>query len=174
MNLKHIVLGAATVTLLAACASSKPAPTAAAPAAPVAQKTAPVDTSANQQQTAAVDPLNDPNSPLAKRSVYFDFDSSSIKETDKPVIEAHSTYLKANPARKVIIQGNTDARGSNEYNLALGQRRSESVKHAMEVLGVKDTQLEAVSLGKTKPKAEGNNDEAYAENRRADIVYDAK
>ncbi|RBH41924.1 peptidoglycan-associated lipoprotein, partial [Pseudomonas sp. MWU13-2860] len=83
----------------------------------------------------------------------------------------HSAYLKQNADKKVIIQGNTDARGSREYNLALGQRRAESVKKAMEVLGAKESQLEAVSFGKEKPRATGNTDADFAENRRADIVY---
>ncbi|UGA40306.1 peptidoglycan-associated lipoprotein Pal [Chromobacterium haemolyticum] len=118
-----------------------------------------------------MDPLNDPNSPLAKRSVYFGFDSSSVDANGKPVVETHSAYLKQNADKKVIIQGNTDARGSREYNLALGQRRAESVKKAMEVLGAKESQLEAVSFGKEKPRATGNTEADFAENRRADIVY---
>ncbi|UTH75747.1 peptidoglycan-associated lipoprotein Pal [Chromobacterium sp. IIBBL 290-4] len=170
MNLKQLALATSVATLLAACASTKPAETPAAPAAPAPKVEAPV-TSGTTAPQAAMDPLNDPNSPLAKRSVYFAFDSSAIDGEGKTTVANHSDYLKSQDGKKVIIQGNTDARGSREYNLALGQRRAESVKHAMQVLGVKEQQLEAVSFGKEKPKATGNTDADYAENRRADIVY---
>ena len=89
-------------------------------------------------------------------------------------LEAHAAYLKAAPQHKVVIQGNTDARGSREYNLGLGQRRAESVKRSLAVLGAKESQLEAVSFGKEKPKASGNTEADYAQNRRADIVYDGE
>jgi peptidoglycan-associated lipoprotein len=117
------------------------------------------------------DPLNDPASILAKRSVYFDLDSYVVKDEFKPVVEAHAKYLIAHTDRKVIIQGNTDERGGSEYNLALGQKRAEAVRRALAVLGVPDTQMEAVSFGKEKPKATGSNEAAWAENRRSDIAY---
>jgi peptidoglycan-associated lipoprotein len=117
------------------------------------------------------DPLNDPNSPLAKRSIYFDFDSFTIKDEFRPVVEAHARFLVANKARKVVVQGNTDERGSREYNLALGQKRSEAVRRALTSLGVSDSQIEAVSFGEEKPKSSGSDEAAFAENRRADIVY---
>ncbi len=177
MNWKQLVLGTATVTLLAACASTKPAPVAPASnngAASSSQTTAPVDTGSSDMKSVQGDPLHDPNSPLAKRSVYFDFDSSTVKSSDKPTVEAHAGYLKDHADRKVIIQGNTDARGSREYNLGLGQRRAEGVKRSLEVLGVKENQVEAVSLGKEKPKATGNTEADFAENRRADILYNGE
>ncbi|POZ63113.1 peptidoglycan-associated lipoprotein Pal [Chromobacterium alticapitis] len=170
MKLKQLALASAVATLLAACASTKPAEAPAAPAASAPQTQAPVS-SGSDQSAVAMDPLNDPNSPLAKRSVYFAFDSSAVDGAGKTTVANHSDYLKGHGDKKVIIQGNTDARGSREYNLALGQRRAESVKHAMEVLGVKEQQLEAVSFGKEKPKATGSSEADYAENRRADIVY---
>lgn len=117
------------------------------------------------------DPLNDPASILAKRSVYFDIDSYTVKDEFKPVVEAHAKYLISRPDRKVIIQGNTDERGGSEYNLALGQKRAEAVRRALALLGVPDTQMEAVSFGKEKPKASGSNEAAWAENRRSDIAY---
>jgi peptidoglycan-associated lipoprotein len=117
------------------------------------------------------DPLNDPNSPLAKRSIYFDFDSFTIKDEFRPVVEAHAKYLVTNKARKIVIQGNTDERGSREYNLALGQKRSEAVRKSLAALGVAEAQVEAVSLGEEKPKATGSDEASWAENRRADIVY---
>ena len=117
------------------------------------------------------DPLNDPGSLLAKRSIYFDLDSFVVKDEFKFVIDAHSQHLIAHPDRKVIIQGNTDERGGSEYNLALGQKRAEAVRRALSLLGVPDGQMEAVSFGKEKPKATGRDESAWAENRRADIAY---
>ncbi len=125
----------------------------------------------NNQNVQNTDPLNDATGMLAKRSVYFDFDSYVVKDEFKPVIEAHSQYLIKNTDPKIVIQGNTDERGGSEYNLALGQKRAEAVRRALNLLGVADSQIEAVSFGKEKPKATGSNEAAWAENRRADIVY---
>ncbi len=119
----------------------------------------------------ATDPLSDPNSPLAKRSIYFDFDSFVIKDEFRGTVEAHARYLLANNAKRVVIQGNTDERGSREYNLALGQKRAEAVRRAMSALGVPDKQMEAVSFGEERPRATGADEASYAENRRADLVY---
>ena len=116
-------------------------------------------------------PWNDPKSPLFKRSVYFDFDSYSVKSEYQATLQAHANYLKANKDRKIRIEGNTDERGTTEYNLALGQRRSEAVRKSLNLLGVSDNQIEAVSFGKEKPKADGSNEAAWQENRRADIAY---
>jgi peptidoglycan-associated lipoprotein len=129
------------------------------------------DSTANTTTSSSKDPLDDPASILAKRSIYFDLDSYVVKDEFKPVIEAHAKYLISRKDRKIIIQGNTDERGGSEYNLALGQKRSEAVRRALQLLGVSDTQMEAISLGKEKPKATGSGEEAWAENRRADIVY---
>ncbi|MGU7768732.1 peptidoglycan-associated lipoprotein Pal [Burkholderia sp. MR1-5-21] len=121
--------------------------------------------------TTQADELNNPNSPLAKRSVYFDFDSNAIKPEFQSLIQAHADYLRRHPAQRVLIQGNTDERGTSEYNLALGQRRSQAVLSALVTLGVPETQLEAVSFGKEKPVATGHDEESWAQNRRADLVY---
>jgi len=125
----------------------------------------------NDVATVNVDPLNDPNSPLAKRSIYFDFDSYAVKDDYQPLLQQHSSYLKSHPERHVLIQGNTDERGTSEYNLALGQKRAEAVRRAMSLMGVADSQMEAVSLGKEKPMATGHDESSYAQNRRADLVY---
>jgi peptidoglycan-associated lipoprotein len=119
----------------------------------------------------AVDELNNPNGPLAKRSVYFDFDSYTVKSDYQPLLEAHAQYLRSHPTRHVLIQGNTDERGTSEYNLALGERRSQAVLRDLETLGVPDSQLEAVSFGKEKPIALGHDESSWAQNRRADLVY---
>lgn len=120
---------------------------------------------------AMSDPRTDPASPLAKRSVYFDFDSYVVKNEYRPMLEAHAGFLKSKPELHVTLQGNTDERGSREYNLALGQKRAEAVRKTMSVLGVSDGQMEAVSFGEEKPRNDGHTEAAYAENRRTDIVY---
>ena len=126
---------------------------------------------ANAVQQVNVDPLNDPNSPLAKRSIYFDFDSYAVRDDYQPLLQQHAQYLKSHPERHVLIQGNTDERGTSEYNLALGEKRAEAVRRAMSLLGVADTQMEAVSLGKEKPQATGHDESSWAQNRRADLAY---
>jgi len=118
-----------------------------------------------------LDPLNDPKGVLAQRSVYFDFDSYVVKDQYRPIVENHARFLNNNRNRKVVIEGNTDDVGSSEYNLALGQRRSEAVRRMMLLLGVQDDQVEAISFGKEKPKATGTDEASRAENRRADIAY---
>jgi len=117
------------------------------------------------------DPRKDPASPLSKRSIYFDFDSFTVKDEYRSVIEAHANYMMQNPQSRVILQGNADSRGSREYNLALGQKRSEVVRRVMNLLGVQDERLEAISFGEEKPRAQGDTEADYAENRRTDIVY---
>jgi peptidoglycan-associated lipoprotein len=172
-NLSTFAVVAASVLLFSACSSTKldekpPVEDRSGNAA----MAAPVDTRAvNPVNAGSTDPLNDPQGVLAKRSVYFDYDSYIVKDEFKSVLEAHARYLNANKSRKIIIQGNTDDRGGREYNLALGQKRSEAVRQAMSLMGVSDSQLEAVSLGKEKPKATGTDQASFAENRRADIVY---
>jgi peptidoglycan-associated lipoprotein len=115
--------------------------------------------------------LKDPASGLAKRSVYYDYDSYSIKEEYVPVIDAHARLLMQHADTKIKVEGNCDDRGSREYNLALGQRRADSVKRAMVLLGVSDKQIETVSFGAEKPVAMGQDEESWAKNRRSDIVY---
>jgi peptidoglycan-associated lipoprotein len=105
------------------------------------------------------------------RIVYFDYDSYVIKPEFQSMLESHARFLKANARRRVSIEGHTDERGGREYNLALGQRRSEAVRRSLGLLGVADSQVEAVSFGKEKPVAAGSNEAAWAQNRRAEIVY---
>ena len=117
------------------------------------------------------DPRKDPANILSKRSVYFDFDKYVVKDEYRPMVDAHAAYLNNNRSARVLIQGNTDERGSREYNLALGQKRAEAVRKALAVNGVQDGQMEAVSFGEEKPRSTGTTEADYAENRRADIVY---
>ena len=117
--------------------------------------------------------LTDPKSVLSQRSIYFDLDKYDVKDEYKDLVAAHAKFLVANRGYKMLIQGNTDERGSREYNLSLGQKRAESVKRSLILLGAKDDQLESVSLGEEKPKNPGHDETAWAENRRADMLYKA-
>jgi peptidoglycan-associated lipoprotein len=108
---------------------------------------------------------------LAKRSIYFDYDSFTIRDDAKAVLQAHAKHLSNNRSLKVALEGHTDERGGSEYNLALGQKRANAVQEALQLLGVPANQMEAVSFGKEKPKALGNDEAGYAENRRGDIQY---
>lgn len=105
------------------------------------------------------------------RIIYFGYDSYSVQPEFQSLIDGHARFLKANPQRRVSIEGNTDERGGREYNLALGQKRSESVRRALTLLGVNDSQIEAVSFGKEKPAVTGSGESVWAQNRRAEIVY---
>ena len=173
-NFNSLAMLVASAALLSACSSPVPlndkAPVvdrqADAPSTNVAD---PRDV--RPVETGSVDPLNDPQGALAKRSVYFDYDSYVVRDDGKQVVESHSGYLNKNKGRKILIQGNTDERGGTEYNLALGQKRAEAVRKSMAALGVAESQMEAVSLGEEKPKAMGSGEAAWAENRRADVVY---
>jgi peptidoglycan-associated lipoprotein len=117
--------------------------------------------------------LTDSKSVLSKRSVYFDLDSYEVKDEYKDLVAAHAKYLVNNRSFKMLIQGNTDERGSREYNLALGQKRAEAIKRSLTLLGAKEDQLESVSLGEEKPKNPGRDESAWAENRRGDMLYKA-
>jgi len=115
--------------------------------------------------------LKEAESLLSKRSIYYEYDRYDIQEEYVPIIEAHAKLLMAHSDLKIIVQGNCDDRGSREYNLALGQRRSDSVRRAMVLLGVNEKQIETVSFGAEKPVAFGQDEESWAKNRRSDIVY---
>jgi peptidoglycan-associated lipoprotein len=106
-----------------------------------------------------------------ERSVYYDYDKDSLSAEDRKLIEAHAQYLREHADVKIRVEGNADERGSKEYNLALGQRRAETVTKLMGLLGVKDQRTEAVSYGEEKPKAAGHDEKAWSENRRSDILY---
>jgi len=168
--MKKITMSVLLISMLAACASDKPA--AVAPAAPAAEApAAPVAEATKAAAPVATDALNDANSVLAKRSAFFDFDKSAVKEADKPMVQAHGQYLAEHADRKVVVEGNADERGSSEYNLALGNRRAESVKKMLVLSGAKAAQISTASFGEEKPRASGHNEAAWSQNRRADIVY---
>lgn len=116
-------------------------------------------------------PLDDPNSLLSKRTIYFNFDESVILESDKPILEAHAEYLSQNPGASVTLEGHTDERGTREYNLALGERRAIAARQFMSLLGASAQQMRTLSYGEERPAALGDNEEAWALNRRVVIVY---
>ena len=177
---KSLLATVVLATLLAACSNNAVKNQPAAPVEDASKSAAQQSSSAGDngastasatQDSVGANPLKDPNNILSKRSVFFDFDKDEVKPEYRALVEAHGKYLVANPNAKLSIQGNADSRGSREYNLALGQRRSDAVRKSLNLMGVSDDQMEAVSFGKEKPKAEGDNEAAWAENRRADIVY---
>jgi peptidoglycan-associated lipoprotein len=120
---------------------------------------------------SALNPLKDPANVLSKRSIYYDFDKFEVKDEYRGLVEAHAKYLRENPGARMLIQGNTDERGSREYNVSLGQRRSDGVKKMMVLLGAREGQVESVSLGEEKPQAEGRTEDAWARNRRSDMLH---
>ena len=117
------------------------------------------------------DPLQDPNSMLAKRVVYFDFDKSEIKSEAREIIEAHARYLSANPTVRIVVEGHCDERGTREYNLSLGERRAKAVQQVVSLLGVSSSQVEVVSYGEERPAVMGHDEDAWAMNRRVEFLY---
>jgi peptidoglycan-associated lipoprotein len=179
------ILAALIVAAIAGCKSTEGdkaapieegAPTATAPAAGSGATTAGATTPGVAGTPAATgttpaSALRDPKNILSKRSVYFDYDQFAIKDEFKPMIEAHAKYLQANRGARATLQGNTDERGTREYNIALGQKRADAVKKLMVLLGASEVQIETVSFGKEKPRREGHDEASWAENRRVDIVH---
>jgi peptidoglycan-associated lipoprotein len=125
----------------------------------------------NASASPTVNPLVDPTNILSKRSIYFEFDEYAVSDKYKSMVLSHARYLRDNSNLNIRIQGNTDERGSREYNLALGQRRADSVKKVMTLAGTEDSQIESVSYGEEKPRAAGHNEASWTENRRVDIRY---
>ncbi|NYG34305.1 peptidoglycan-associated lipoprotein Pal [Sphaerotilus montanus] len=149
---------------------AKPEPTAIAATATPASAQTPVASLTVVPVTIL--PHLDPKSLIStERSVYFDFNVFTVKSEYTGLIERHGKYLSSKPALSIKIEGNADERGSSEYNLALGQKRAQSVLQTLKIHGVKDSQMEAISWGKERPKAMGHDEAAWAENRRADLVY---
>lgn len=183
MNQK-VLMSLAMATLLVACKST-PMKTVA-----VEEKSVNVDTATstvtdnqggagtnairevNIDGSATDSALRDPNNILSKRNIYFDFDRFDVKPEFKAIIDAHARYLTANQSAKVVLQGNADERGTREYNLSLGQRRSVAVKNALNVLGVSDNQIETVSFGEEKATPNCADETCHGQNRRVDIVYE--
>ena len=175
--MKRAAFYLALAILAAACSSKEvrqePTVSDRSSGLPATSATGPSSSQTRPTTPSAIvgNPLTDPNSPLYKRSVYFDFDSNLIKEEYNPLVQAHSRYMTDRRDARARIEGNCDERGSREYNLALGQRRAEAVKKVMTVLGVSDGRIETTSYGEEKPVAPGHDEASWAQNRRADIKY---
>ena len=170
------VLGAASL-LLVSCATEEQKPAATAPVegkpgAPQEVQTQPVKpVTPGKPGASPFAALKDPSNILSKRSVYFEFDKFDVKPEFRPLVEAHAKFLRENPSAKMLIQGNADERGSREYNVGLGQRRSDAVKKMLTLLGAREDQIEAVSLGEEKPSCAEHTEDCWAKNRRDDILY---
>jgi peptidoglycan-associated lipoprotein len=172
MLLKNFVLAMGTALLMAGCGSAVKLDSV--PVEDRSSGTAATDTTLEAKSavtTVDVSKLKQEAMPPDPRLVYFDYDSFVIKPEFQALIEIHSNYIKSDKSRKVVIEGHTDERGGREYNLALGQKRAEAVRRALGLLGVVDSQVEAVSFGKEKPIVQGNDEAVWSKNRRAEISY---
>ena len=168
-----VVLLLAAVCALSACASkpSKPAGSGEAGMAGAGAEGAGAS-NANANGGGPDDEAAGPQAGLlAKRTVYFDFDSSEIKGEGTDIVAAHAKYLAAHPGTRVRLEGHTDERGSREYNIGLGERRAQSVRRALLLQGASDGQISTVSYGEERPAVAGHDDAAWAKNRRVEIVY---
>lgn len=178
--MKNVLIGALFAVLVAAC-SSTPNKDAGAP---VDDKSTTAGTTGaatsgtnsggiagNPNAAGQGNPLKDPNNVLSKRIVLFEYDSYTVRDQDKPIIEAHARYLVTNRNARLLIQGHTDERGSREYNIALGQKRADAVKRMMVLLGANEIQIETVSFGKEKPRNPGHDEGSWSDNRRDELVY---
>ena len=170
--------------LLGGCATEPEQKPAAAPIAQASKPAAATPRAVDSKPVARVDAtskpgavaspfaaLKDPKSVLSKRSVYYDFDKFDVKDEYRQLVEAHAKFLRENANAKMLIQGNTDERGSREYNVGLGQRRSDGVKKMLILLGARENQIESVSLGEEKPMDASHSEEAWSKNRRSDLLY---
>ena len=175
--MKRLIIPTLLALLVAGCSSTPD--TAEQTGAPVDSRGAndgkiATVTAGNMDSRKLPPELTDPKSILSKRSVYFDYDKFDVKSDYTALVTAHAKFLAGNRQFKMLVQGNTDDRGSREYNLALGQKRADSIKKMLTMLGAREDQVEAVSLGEEKPKSEGANEAAWAQNRRGDMLYNGE
>ncbi len=172
-KLATLLLLAATLAV-GACGSKPPKPSSAAPTESTPGASTEGANAANAAGGAlgSQEEIGGPQAGLlATRVVYFDFDSAVIKGQGVDVVAAHAKYLSANPQQRVRLEGNTDERGSREYNIGLGDRRAQSVRRAMLLQGVSEGQITTVSYGEERPADPGHDEAAWAKNRRVEIVY---
>lgn len=177
----HSISALAIAALLAGCASrvplEEPAPVVSRAVEPSAPAVASAPQAAQaaataQSDVAAVDLTRQAGTPSfadLARTVYFDFDSFSIRPDFKPVVEGHARRLASDRNGRLVIAGHADERGSREYNLALGQKRADAVARSIALLGGDLSRIETVSFGEERPKAEGSGEQAWAQNRRAEL-----
>ena len=157
---------------LTGCKSNPPKPTGAEAGAANAGAEGSGATNPNASGSGGDDEIAGPQAGLlAKRTVYFEFDSSEIKGDGTDIVAAHAKYLAANAPARVRLEGHTDERGSREYNIGLGERRAQAVRRALLLQGAADAQISTVSYGEERPAAAGHDETAWAKNRRVEIVY---
>jgi len=175
-----IIIGILTL-FISGCASTPEVETAEEP-----QVTEEPDTSAEDSEAMGAevetegvsgagdfqgDPLDDPNSLLAKRIVYFEFDSAVVSDEFSATVEAHAAYLADHPQARLTLEGHTDERGTREYNLGLGERRAQAVKQFLALMGGSSRQIQTVSYGEERPAVDGHSESAWQRNRRVELVY---
>ena len=165
-KMKKSLLLASLLSLFLIGCSSTPIVDVSKPAGPSASK------DENDEKDLDLASLRDPNNILSKRSIYFDYDKDTVKAEYKDLLAAHAKYVASHPKAKMTLTGNTDDRGSREYNVSLGQKRSVSVKKSMNVLGAQDTQIETVSFGEERADTNCKDDACYGKDRRVDISYE--
>ena len=162
---KSLFLASLLSLFLIGC-SSTPIVDVSKPAGPSASN------DSNDEKDLDLASLRDPNNILSKRSIYFDYDKDTVKAEYKDLLAAHAKYVASHPKAKMTLTGNTDDRGSREYNVSLGQKRSVSVKKSMNVLGAQDAQIETVSFGEERADTNCKDDACYGKDRRVDISYE--
>jgi peptidoglycan-associated lipoprotein len=162
-KMKKSLLLASLLSLFLIGCSSTPIVDVSKPAGPSAS---------NDEKDLDLASLRDPNNILSKRSIYFDYDKDVVKAEYKDLLAAHAKYVASHPKAKMTLTGNTDDRGSREYNVSLGQKRSVSVKKSMNILGAQDAQIETVSFGEERADTNCKDDACYGKDRRVDISYE--
>src|SRR5688500_1055897 len=176
--IKRISFAALAISAgLSGCATTAEDPQSKTATAPSSTRSSPSSTSTAARAGLAPGTAVPPNrygssnvSPDLKRSVYFEFDKYDVKPEYRALVEANARWLKANPKARLVIEGNADEQGSREYNLALGQKRAESVSKMMTLMGVRSEQVEAISYGEERPRSDGHDEKAWSQNRRGDFA----
>ena len=178
LRLLKLVLVLAAATVLAACEGTMgakedmaPAPDSSATASGTGSDSAGASTALDEPEGFQGHPLDNPESPLANRTIYFEFDSSEIRETERAAVEAHARYLSEHSGASITLEGHADERGSREYNIALGERRANSVRQLMTLLGAAGQQIRTISYGEERPAATGHDEASWQLNRRVEIIY---
>ena len=180
--MKKLLTTLGFVALLAGCASKGPATDVPVETRDTSATKSTVQTPNTQgiQNTPIIgnnlktDPLKDANNILSKRIIYFEYDRDEVQTEFANIVQAHAKFLTENRGRKIRLEGHADERGSREYNMALGQRRADAVRKAAGVMGVSSDRMETISFGEDKPRSNGHDESAWAQNRRVEIVYDGE
>ncbi len=179
MPATRLLIALVCAIALAGCASRRattgaeqPAPTATDTAATTAGAPADAASASGLESSGEGSGVAGPQGGLlSRRVIYFDFDRAEIRTDDAPVVAAHAGYLGRNPGTRVRLEGHTDERGTREYNIGLAERRAQAVRRAMLLQGVAENQLSTVSFGEERPAVTGDEEAAWAQNRRVEIIY---